>query len=80
MNEMQARLLARALEIEIRTMKQGYKMQLTREPAMKALSRLAGIDAYKVFGRGIAGRQKAFDEINEMLKDYGLEPVIPISN
>jgi hypothetical protein len=54
------------------------KFQMTREPAMRALGRLCGFDAYATFGKGVKGRQKALDWLNETIteneKIYGLEP------
>lgn len=67
MNIIQAKLLVMGLELEIRTMAEGRKMQMTREPAMKSLGRLCGFDAYAEFGKGKAGRQKALDWLNETL-------------
>jgi hypothetical protein len=64
MNGLQARVLVIGLEAEI---KSEGRMTLTREPAMKALGRLLGIDAYAHFGKGIKGRQKALDWLNEMI-------------
>lgn len=67
MNIIQAKLLVMGLELEIRTMGEGRKMQLTREPSMKALGRLCGFDAYAEFGKGVKGRQEALDWLNEIL-------------
>jgi hypothetical protein len=64
MNGLQARLIVIGLEAEIRS--EG-KFQLTREPAMKSLGRLLKIDAYATFGKGVKGRQKALDWLNEMI-------------
>lgn len=61
MNLLQARVLVLALETEIKT--EG-KFQVSREPAMKALGRLCGFDAYATFGRGVKGRQAALDWLN----------------
>ena len=67
MNIIQAKLIVMGLELEIRTMGRGSKMQMTREPAMKTLERLTGIDTYGTFGKGIKGRQAALDWLNETL-------------
>lgn len=64
MNGLQARLIVIGLEAEI---KSEGKFQLTREPAMKSLGRLLGFDAYAHFGKGVKGRQKALDWLNEMV-------------
>jgi hypothetical protein len=64
MNGLQARLLVIGLEMEI---KSNGEMKMTREPAMKSLGRLLKIDAYATFGKGIKGRQKALDWLNEMI-------------
>lgn len=69
MNVIQAKLLVMGLELEIRTMAEGRKMQMTREPAMKALGRLAGFDAYAEFGKGKGGRQKALDWLKSALAE-----------
>lgn len=73
MDLLQAKLLVSSLEFEIRT--EG-KMTVTREPAMKALGRLLGIDAYAEFGRGMKGRQKAVEWLNESIAlteaEYGV--------
>ena len=74
MNAIQARLIAMGLDLEIRTWN-GSTMTMTREPAMKSLERLTGIDAYKTFGKGLQGRINAFEWLNECLVDNGLEPV-----
>ena len=67
MNLIQARVLVIGLEAEI---KSEGRMTLTREPAMKALGRLLGINAYTTFGKGIKGRQKALDWLNEQLAEH----------
>jgi hypothetical protein len=64
MNILQARLIVIGLEAEI---KFEGKFQLTAEPAMKTLTRLAGFDAYGTFGRGVKGRQKALAWLKETL-------------
>lgn len=64
MNLLQAKLLVTALETEI---KFDGKFQMTREPAMKALGRLCDFDAYATFGRGVKGRQKALEWLNESI-------------
>jgi hypothetical protein len=75
MNLLQARLLVHSLELEI---KFEGKFQMTREPAMRTLGRLCGFDAYAEFGRGVKGRQKALEWLEETIKEnekiYGLEP------
>jgi hypothetical protein len=67
MNLLQAKVLVIGLKLEIKT---DGKMSMSREPAMKSLGRLLGIDAYKTFGRGIKGRQKALDWLNEQLAEH----------
>lgn len=67
MNIIQAKLLVMGLELEINSMADGRKFQMTREPAMKALGRLCGFDAYAEFGKGLRGRQAALDWLNETL-------------
>ena len=67
MNIIQAKLIVMGLELEIKTMSRGSKMQMTREPAMKTLERLTGIDTYATFGKGVKGRQKALEWLNETL-------------
>jgi hypothetical protein len=64
MNILQARVIVMGLETEI---KFEGKFQLTAEPAMKSLTRLAGFDAYATFGRGVKGRQKALAWLKETL-------------
>jgi hypothetical protein len=64
MNALQARLLITGLQMEI---KSGGDFQMTREPAMKTLGRLCGVDAYKTFGRGMKGRQAALEALEQML-------------
>ena len=63
-----------ALRIEIRTYYTS-KMQMTREPAMKILSRLGGFEAYEEFGKGLAGRNRAFEWVNETLALNGLDRI-----
>jgi hypothetical protein len=65
-NLLQAKLLVIGLEAEI---KSEGKFQMTREPAMKSLGRLMGIDAYKTFGRGVKGRQEALAWLKEAIAD-----------
>ena len=72
MNALQLRLAGMALRIEIRTYYTS-KMQMTREPAMKILSRLGDFDAYKEFGKGLQGRNNAFEWVNETLELNGLD-------
>lgn len=69
MNILQAKLIVMALELEIKTMARGTKMQMTREPAMKSLERLTGIDTYGSFGKGLRGRQKALEWLQDCLAD-----------
>lgn len=71
MNIIQAKMLAMGLELEIKTMKEGRKMQLTREASMHALGRLCDFDAYGTFGKGVKGRQKALEWLIEVLEDNG---------
>jgi hypothetical protein len=66
MNLLQAKLLVSGLELEIEF--EG-KFQMTREPAMKSIGRLLGIDAYATFGRGVKGRQKALEWLKEAIAD-----------
>jgi hypothetical protein len=75
MNIIQAKLIAMGLDMEITSMARGSKMQMTREPAMKTLERLTGIDAYATFGKGIKGRENAFQWLQETLELNGEEPV-----
>jgi len=75
MTTFQARLIGLGLDLEIKTMEQGRKMQMTKEPAMKSLERLAGFDTYGTFGKGVAGRKRAFDWLNETLVEMGEEPI-----
>lgn len=75
MTTFQARLIGLGLDLEIKTMEQGRKMQMTKEPAMKSLERLAGFDTYGTFGKGIAGRKRAFDWLNDTLVEMGEEPI-----
>jgi hypothetical protein len=56
-------------------MEQGRKMQMTKEPAMKSLGRLMDFDAYGTFGKGVTGRKRAFDWLNETLVEMGEEPI-----
>lgn len=79
MTTFQARLIGLGLDLEIKTMEQGRKMQMTREPAMKSLERLTGIDTYATFGKGVKGRQNAFDWLNETLIEMGEEPIERLS-
>jgi hypothetical protein len=67
MNLLQAKVLVIGLKLEI---KSNGKMSMSREPAMKSLGRLLGIDAYATFGRGVKGRQKALDWLNEQLAEH----------
>lgn len=75
MTTFQARLIGLGLDLEIKTMEQGRKMQMTKEPAMKSLGRLMEFDAYATFGKGVAGRKRAFDWLNETLVEMGEEPI-----
>lgn len=75
MTTFQARLVGLGLDLEIKTMEQGRKMQMTKEPAMKSLGRLMDFDAYGTFGKGVAGRKRAFDWLNETLVEMGEEPI-----
>ena len=79
MTTFQARLIGLGLDLEIKTMEQGRKMQMTKEPAMKSLGRLAGVDAYQIFGKGVAGRKRAFEWLNETLIELGEEPIERLS-
>ena len=67
MNLLQARLLVIGLETEI---KSEGRFQMTREPAMRSLGRLMGIDAYAHFGRGVKGRQRALEWLQEELAEH----------
>lgn len=73
MNIIQAQLIATGLDLEIMTMARGRKMQMTREPAMKSLERLTGIDTYGTFGKGIKGREAALEWLQQTLEDNGME-------
>jgi hypothetical protein len=79
MTTFQARLIGMGLDLEIKTMAQGRKMQMTREPAMKSLGRLMDFDAYATFGKGINGRKNAFEWLNETLVEMGEEPIKQLS-
>jgi hypothetical protein len=79
MNVIQARLVGMGLDLEIKTMSQGRKMQMTREPAMKTLGRLLHFDAYAEFGKGIKGRQLALEWLDENLVAMGEEPIKRLS-
>jgi hypothetical protein len=70
MNIIQAKFLIIGLEFEIKT---DGRMQMTRESSMHALGRLLGIDAYKTFGRGIKGRQKAVEWLKEQVAELAPE-------
>ena len=50
-------------------------MTMTREPGMKILERLTGIDTYAEFGKGKKGRLNAFNWVNETLELNGLDTV-----
>lgn len=65
MNTLQARVIITGLEIELK----GGGMQLTREPAMRALGRLLGIDAYATFGKGAKGRKKAKEWLEQAISE-----------
>lgn len=79
MTTFQARLIGLGLDLEIKTMERGRKMQMTKEPAMRSLGRLMDFDAYGTFGKGIAGRKRAFDWLNETLVEMGEEPISKLS-
>lgn len=66
MNVFQARVLVIGLEAEIRS--EG-RMKFTREPAMKSLERLTGIDVYATFGRGMKGRHNALAWLLDILAE-----------
>ena len=74
MNALQLRLIGVALRTEIWSWDTS-RMTMTREPAMKILERLTGIDAYAEFGKGKKGRLNAFNWVNETLELNGLETV-----
>jgi hypothetical protein len=59
-------VLKQGLELEIRT---ELRMQLTKESSLKAFKRLTGIDT----GKGLKGREKALDIVNDFLKQIGEE-------
>ena len=63
-------MLVIGFETELKT---DGKLQMTREPAMKTLTRLTGIDAYASFGRGIKGRQRALEWLKEVIADTEAE-------
>jgi hypothetical protein len=79
MNIIQAKLIAMGLDMEITSMARGHKMQMTREPAMKTLERLTGIDTYATFGKGIKGREAALEWLQETLELNGMEPAKRLS-
>lgn len=66
MNLLQAELLVIALNFEI---SMDGKMTMSKEPAMKSLGRLLGIDAYATFGKGMRGRQKAKEWLEEAIAE-----------
>lgn len=74
MNSIQLRLIGIALRTEIWTWDTS-RMTMTREPGMKILERLTGIDTYAQFGKGKQGRLNAFNWVNENLELNGLETV-----
>ena len=74
MNALQLRLIGVALRTEIWSWDTS-RMTMTREPGMKILERLTGIDAYAEFGKGKKGRLNAFNWVNETLELNGLETV-----
>ncbi len=59
-------VLKQGLELEIRT---ELRMQLSKESSLKAFKRLTGIDT----GKGLKGREKALDIVNDFLKQLGEE-------
>jgi hypothetical protein len=59
-------VLKQGLELEIRT---ELRMQLSKESSLKAFKRLTGIDT----GKGLKGREKALDIVNDFLKQIGEE-------
>jgi len=59
-------ILKQGLELEIRT---ELRMQLSKESSLKAFKRLTGIDT----GKGLKGREKALDIVNDFLKQLGEE-------
>ncbi len=59
-------ILKQGLELEIRT---ELRMQLCKEASLKAFKRLTGIDT----GKGLKGREKALDIVNDFLKQIGEE-------
>jgi hypothetical protein len=66
MNLLQAEMLVIALNFEI---EMDGKMTMSREPAMKSIGRLLGIDAYATFGKGMKGRQKALEWLKAAIED-----------
>lgn len=73
MNGIQAQLIGSSLDLEIKTW-HGSKMKMTREPAMKTLERLTGIDTYATFGKGLQGRINALEWLEEVMLENGIEP------
>lgn len=69
MNKLQLVVLVHALEIEIKTWGTGHKMQLTREPALRAVKRLSGND----FGRGLNARKNALEWLRAVADENGIE-------
>jgi hypothetical protein len=59
-------ILKQGLELEIRT---ELRMQLSKESSLKAFKRLTGIET----GKGLKGREKALDIVNDFLKQIGEE-------
>jgi hypothetical protein len=61
-------ILKQGLELEIKT---ELRMQLSKESSLKAFKRLTGIDT----GKGLKGREKALDIVNDFLKQSGEEDI-----
>lgn len=66
-NELQLFTLKTALEIEIKTYSTS-KMQLTREPALRAFKRLIGDPLHLPTFRGLKGRYEALAIVEDFYK------------
>ena len=66
---LQLQIIKMGLEFEIKT---NLRMQVSKEPALRSLKRLTGME----FPRGIKGRQLAIQWIDETLALNGIEEEI----
>lgn len=72
MNYIQAKVLIINLDLEIKTW-DGSRMTATREPALKSLQRLTGIDVKATFGTGLRARQMAKAWLEECVAETDAE-------